>query len=72
MYKTRMDSVEQAFIHPETGSVLHALGEITATLRYFQVFGNPQDLDECICSLITLEAQLQQFVQKTHKPQLKH
>lgn len=72
MYKTRVDATEQALFHPETGSVLHALGEITATLRYYQAFGDPQDLDEGICSLIALEARLQQFMQKAQKLQQKH
>lgn len=65
-------SENQARPHPETESMLHAISEITATLRYYQAFGDPQDLDESICSLIALEAQLQQFARNTPKPQQKH
>lgn len=44
--------------YPDTLSTLEALDHITACLRHYQVFGDRQDLDESIFSLIALEARL--------------
>jgi hypothetical protein len=41
-----------------TLSTLEALDHITACLRHYQAFGDRQDLDESIFSLIALEARL--------------
>lgn len=45
-------------------SVLEALDEITACLRHYQAFGDRQELDESIFSLMALEASLQHCVQR--------
>ncbi|WP_414040060.1 hypothetical protein ACJU26_13020 [Acidithiobacillus sp. M4-SHS-6] len=48
-------------------AVLEALDEITACLRHYQAFGDRQELDESIFSLMALEARLQHSVQQQRK-----
>ena len=42
----------------QLADVQHELGDISAALRYFQAFGDRQELDASIFSLMGLEARL--------------
>ncbi|MFA7495768.1 MAG: hypothetical protein WCY67_05600 [Acidithiobacillus sp.] len=57
-FSARKQPATAAQIATTTDILLEQLSNITANLRHYQAFGDRQDLDESIFSLMVLEARL--------------